>query len=551
MGTQILHLRESDRRDWSYSSNHVDGALRLITVDDLLSPKNATISVSEWRKVDLSRNGEVIPKYAAISHSWAPSKEVERLSSIANRPLRIDIGNDKCHQIGWHGLCQAAKAARKLKCDHLWLDLVCLHQTSDTDKKLQIKNMGCIYEKAEAVIIMPGGVAAVQGPEHPAPWITRAWTLQEATLCPNAYVLILHPGPISGYEYEWGSTGPSYSVTHVDDDIALSELPALLSCRGSGLTISKTKIGTQVTTKDSFVVHCFGDEDAVVTALEGVLSAHTRAMVRSAAWRSMWLRTSTKPQDMVFSVMHVLGVQIEVDYRRSREDLIVELARKTSSFPSWLDIGGSLPFDSSFGLLPALPPFDPNATPAFEIGGRSVLANNLINQSTFIPKFDIKIKTPADRPYDGDLICAQIFDIQYCSTRGCRQPYISSNGKRYEYISPDEVKGSHVVVMGEEQVYGLAHYAYYGFIGPAAFFIKKSERGVWERINYSTTIARSLIGTARSHVRIGGSPGAEITSCDCHYEDGWFSTSCVLRIRRACCELYQEVRQGCLGKNQL
>ena len=271
MGTPILDLRESARRDWSYSSNYVDGALRLIIVDDLLSPQDAIISVSEWRDVELSRAGEGIPKYAAISHSWAPSKEVERLSSIANRPLRIDIGNGKYHQISWHGLCQAAKAAKELKCDYLWLDLVCLHQTSDTDKKLQIKNMGYIYEKAEVVIIMPGGVAAAQGPEHPAPWITRAWTVQEASLCAKAYVLFLSPEPTHGYQYTVSSTGPQYYVTHVDSEIALSDLRALLSCRGPGLKISKTKIGSNVNTKMTFDVHCFGDDEAIITALEGVL----------------------------------------------------------------------------------------------------------------------------------------------------------------------------------------------------------------------------------------------------------------------------------------
>jgi hypothetical protein len=290
--------------------------------------------------------------------------------------------------------------------------------------------------------------------------------------------------------------------------------------------IPRTKNLRRITAEELFEVHCFGQESAVITALEGVLGSKP-AIRKCAAWRSMWLRTSTKPQDMVFSVMHLLGVRIEVNYGRSREDLIVELAQKTSSFPSWLDIGASLPFDSRLGLLPALPPFDPNARPTFKIGGRSVLVGDFIREMNYVKTFDIKIKTPADKSHNGDHVCAQIFEIQYPSPRTSRKPYISGNGKIHEFDSSDKLQGSHVMVIGEKEVSGYAHHSYYAFIGPSVCFIRKSERGVWERVNRTTDIPRGLVGVARSHLRIGGSPGAEISACDCHR-----STSVTARLGR-------------------
>lgn len=364
-GTTIQILRESDRSDWTYGSNYVDGALRLLSVNDLLplSRKDGTIVLSEWRDLDLSQKSDKVPKYAAISHSWTPSAEVQKLTSIVNRPLNIDTGPDGPHEISWHGLCQAARAAQHLRCDFLWLDFVCVNQTSSTDKKLQVQNMGHVYSNAEAVIVMPGGVAAAQDAQKTAPWITRAWMLQEATLCPNTHVLILHPELHSWDRVE--STGPKFKVVSIEGNLAMSELAALLTCRSLPVTVNKQdRITKKVISAQEFSAGCFGDDEKISSALEGIVHTREPTMKTSAVWRSIWMRTSTKPQDMVFSVMHLLGVQINVDYSRTVEDLILELARNTTSQPSWLDIGFNMPFEPRYGLVPAMPPFNPTHTPA-------------------------------------------------------------------------------------------------------------------------------------------------------------------------------------------
>lgn len=153
MGTQILELREAKNKLWSYTENFVAGALRLVSVQQLLSPDGCTISLLEWRDFDWAQHEQ--PSYAAISHVWQASEEVARISDSVNRPLVIDIGQGASHTISWHGLIQAAIAAQHLQCEYIWLDLVCLHQCSHLDKAKQIKNMGNIYKNATAVLVMP------------------------------------------------------------------------------------------------------------------------------------------------------------------------------------------------------------------------------------------------------------------------------------------------------------------------------------------------------------------------------------------------------------
>ncbi|KAI1158094.1 hypothetical protein F5B18DRAFT_113950 [Nemania serpens] len=454
------------------------------------------IVLSEWRDLDLNKRGDKFPKYAAISHSWTPSTEVQRLSSIANRPLEIHVAQESPHQISWHGLCQAARAAHYLKCDFLWLDLICLNQTSPTDKKLQIQKMGNIYENAAAVVVMPGGVAAAQDAEYPAPWITRAWTLQEATLCANTHMFILHPDiPI----HSFASSGPNYNIIHIEGDLALSPIRDLLSSRGGVILNSET-----------FAAQCFGHDFALTSSLEGVLHGHTPAMRRSAAWRSIWLRTSKYPQDMVFSVMHLLGVHIEVDYTRERDDLLMELARK-ASVPSWLDIGPDLPFDRRYGLFPAIPPFNAHQTPAYIVGDQFVPVARYVRNEYCISNFDIKIWIPDDAPHDGNLVCAEIFEIHPDSSG---TPSISNSLGDTHKFKHEEVTGSHVMVIWTIEKFGL--HGEFGWIGPAACHLRKSKSGIWERVGCGTYVPDSFKGTIeRSRLRIGGFSRGKITSCDC------------------------------------
>lgn len=168
-------MDENEPAVWAYGNCGVPGALRLFSVEKLLGHESRSIDLYEWEKKQLKwprgTSGLIpvlesppgMPCYAAISHTWEQSEDVLRRIREANRSLLIETGLEKPHEISWLGLVQAATAARELKCQYLWLDLLCLNQLSKDDKKLQISNMHNIYSNAAAVIVMFGGVGAAQG----------------------------------------------------------------------------------------------------------------------------------------------------------------------------------------------------------------------------------------------------------------------------------------------------------------------------------------------------------------------------------------------------
>ncbi|KAK5662518.1 hypothetical protein OQA88_8430 [Cercophora sp. LCS_1] len=460
MATFLQALPESGQRPWAYGSNHTPGSLRLLSVPSLLTSK-PTIELSEWRNLRLASSPRNIPRYAAVSHCWTPSPSVAKLAEQANRPLDITIEDAQLHRISWHGLCQAAFAARHLGCEYLWLDFICLHQTSSLDKKLQIENMGHIYSRAKAVIVMPGGVAAAQDARDEAYWIERAWTLQEATLCPNTHALVLHPelGDVCAVEYSCSTAMVNYNVQNIRDDLALSTLSDLLSIRGGvSLKVRHRPDGPWI--EREYSAACFGKSSCGSEALLALLAADNDAMRKSAVWRCLWLRTSKKEQDMVFSVMHLLGLKVEIDYGRSLEDLILELARKSASQPWWLDIGDKMAVHPRSGLLPALPVFQPHKPPVYLTPSGQVAASQYVNIGGYTRRFDIKILTPVDiGSFDGDLVCATIFSIDELGSA------ISG------------AAGSHVMVIGDQ---ACDMHSAYDFIGPKARFLRRLRAGTWE-----------------------------------------------------------------------
>ncbi|KAM6487495.1 hypothetical protein HDV62DRAFT_155026 [Trichoderma sp. SZMC 28011] len=518
-GIPIKTFYEADQTVWSYQSNHVDGASRFITVSGLLALTNAEFSLLEYRDLDWNNVDGQIPKYVAISHTWNSSPEVMRLSTIANRPLHIDMGEDSPSTISWHGLRQAALAARHLGCELLWLDFICVHQNSLDDKKLQIPNMGNIYKNATAVIVMPGGVSAAQDFEIETEWATRAWTVQEAALCPNTYVLgmdyvWLLKRKIDEYLFTERSAWAGYrDFIYIEDSLALADIRGILNHLKGAIHIEVTNINTgEVVRKGRWVLKCLGD-GAVVWAFAALLLAKTPAMRQVGVWRSLWLRKSKYPQDTVYSMMHLLGVEIEVDYNRTREDLIAEVVRKTStSFPSWLDVmEHGAPRELRQRLFPTIPTFDVQQLPIFTLEKQPVPVEKYILTQTYMKTFSIKILIPAAASSDnGDLVCTEIFEIQ---NKPANKPLIINGYGEACYWNLSNADSTHVMLIGAED-FIIPTNAFIQHL--AAYEIKKSSSGDWEYFPGHGGVTEEFVGkTRRSHLRIGGSPGSEITECDC------------------------------------
>ena len=332
-----------------------------------------------------------------------------------------------------------------------------------------------------------------------------------------------HGGPGPGLTF-----GPRISSSEEDDDsVAGDSGPKLFSSMPN-----RTEWGLDDDTSSESFQEASPEEKnhGVPSILDGRLGIRY-----GAVWRSMWLRTSTKPQDLVFSMMHLLDVSIEVDYTRSLEELIFELVEKTQSIPAWLVIGHDIPVRPQSGLIPVLPNFTSNSNPTYCIDGKTRPASEVVcNGEFYCHNFDIDFKNTS--MVDGHLICARILDVKSNSDAvvDVSQAHPSfyevklhlSCPSGYEVDTKCRFKGqtgSVIVVIGDYSMpTELASFGY--SYTPFVYFLDKTENGTWQKTGAGTLdepllYLNVLPRIKRRHLNVGGSsPGAELTACDCPNE---------------------------------
>ncbi|KIW66158.1 hypothetical protein PV04_08359 [Phialophora macrospora] len=253
--------------------------------------------------------------------------------------------------------------------------------------------------------------------------------------------------------------------------------------------------------------------------------------VAQAAWRNIWLRTSTEPQDLIFSMMHVLGVVVGVDYKRSAKDLLFELIDK-SPIPGWMTVSYDIPVYPESGLVPSLPTFTSHFMPAYAIDGKFRPASELICSEFCCERFDVVVK-PSGSAQHGHLVCARLFEVQ--ASRPLRvdkkDPSFSNvelhlSSPLHRFVSTCKYKGRPgpvVMIVGPAK--DLQRDPRHGdgtWIGtPVVHFLNQTERGVWKKTGtgfLDVPVFRSkyfLMDAVRRHLHIGGDQEAVITECDC------------------------------------
>jgi len=263
----------------------------------------------------------------------------------------------------------------------------------------------------------------------------------------------------------------------------------------------------------------------------------------SAVWRSMWLRTSTKEQDLVYSMMHLLDTSIDVDYDRPLEGLIFELVNKTRSTPAWLTIGYDIPVRLESGLIPVYPTFVSNSNPTYCIDGRTLPASEVVcNGEFFCTRFDIDIKHSS--MVDGHLICAIILDVNTVSEYDPKQgdgshPFHNAKLRlscpsAYAVDTACQFKGhigSVAVVIGDYSTSGEIDS--FGMSEKPFIFFLGIETGTWQKtgagwLSEPLLALNVLPKMKRRHLKVGvGSANERPVECDCHnaskyqhYRDG-------------------------------
>ncbi|KAF7558238.1 hypothetical protein G7Z17_g197 [Cylindrodendrum hubeiense] len=393
--------------------------------------------------------------YIAVSHVWDNGAEVDdELNNMTIiDELDIDVtAEDGEHldnkPISWLGLRQVAHAANRGPLgpvNYFWLDYLCLDQVdknNDMEKGLQICIMGDIYRNAHAVVTMIGGIPSVQSVSTPSAWMDRAWTLQEAILNKNVTWIYVkwstNPShlsiqdPKSSTKWRFYPVGWTGGGLRPGEDLCLVRLRHLLDLSDAQpLSNPPYPANLPEVVVLNGMTHKAGDVPR--RALRACLSFDSKVRY-TGVWRSMFMRTSSKPVDVVYSIMAIFNIQIRppfgkihVDpYRKNRDPEFVfnDLARKTAARgdigPVWLTIGGiagsSILRNPHSQIIPKFPHTEGanvksnNAPPKMGFGKRWEWTGFHTDDSPFyIPQYDIQFLTHS-HPH---VISATMLHVKY------------------------------------------------------------------------------------------------------------------------------------------
>ncbi|KAJ3129011.1 hypothetical protein HK098_002862 [Nowakowskiella sp. JEL0407] len=175
-------------------------------------------SLTEHRTIETSSNE--CYEYAIVSHSWG-SVRGKKASNIS---WPTEVMGDK-------ELDMLTRLLLELNFEFVWVDVLCIDQSSMEDKMYETSRMCEYYSNASACLVFPKGmhsevdVSSIQLSDFP--WFGRLWTLQESWL-PNQciYVFSQFTNPILCTDYDFYWRLLNMSLAH-DDAVTLGALDVL------------------------------------------------------------------------------------------------------------------------------------------------------------------------------------------------------------------------------------------------------------------------------------------------------------------------------------
>lgn len=313
--------------------------------------------------------------YAAISYVWHGN-----LSQRSDTgPTFAVAGAEDGDPIGINVLRHACMAALQHGTEYIWLDRLCIIQKSDNgkdDKNQQIAWMFEIYKQCTICIVLPGGVQRlVELCEHTS-WINRAWTLQEVLAPPRVEVLFRWKHGSGMYYRHGGSRGQIKEL--VPTESALMPFTQMLALYGpKPVNFFTASDGTHII----FKAEVFGPPlnspsvpvieqttDVAVFLLKSAFEKYSSSPDdplyfeerAPAIWRSAHFRASSRPVDMVFSIMGLFGVTLDTrefhkDDRVGATIALMQGILRNGRSASWLGITPYLPPDAHLSMLPIFP----------------------------------------------------------------------------------------------------------------------------------------------------------------------------------------------------
>lgn len=257
-------------------------------------------------------------------------------------------------------LMHACIASRQQGLEYLWLDRLCIIQSSKDDKHWQIRNMHDVYKSCSLCIVLPGGVQRIVPLSEETTWIHRAWTLQE-TLAPNRAMVLfrwnLGSGAVlTGYEH-----GDVIEV--VPSESAMTDIATIVNACTAGELEFQEHPADWNNNGRRIACRILGSLAPNILALGVTLNETLRSdqdAIYNAIWQCALMRTSSRSVDMVLSIMGLFGVSLNPPSYRENERLraTVDLARailQQGGRANWLGVSLKAPLSKKISTFPQFP----------------------------------------------------------------------------------------------------------------------------------------------------------------------------------------------------
>lgn len=273
--------------------------------------------------------------YTAISYTWR-GNEINTTDPSNPNYWKDDLGSfqvkgsEDGDPISLDVLLHACTLSLQKSIRFLWLDRLCIMQTSKPDKIWQIRRMYDIYKSCALCCILPGGIRRLVRVEEETSWIHRGWTLQEALVPKTSIVIFAWSLVMTGKKV--AATGRFSPVDVIPGKSAQVDLHRILQASMMHRRLMVDGVQIPVT------INIFGVPKAPYAALMDALDAASEEKHREdhqyqCIWRSALLRTSSRPVDMVFSIMRLFNVTLDPSQydQNDRLGATIALAREIIS----------------------------------------------------------------------------------------------------------------------------------------------------------------------------------------------------------------------------
>lgn len=331
-----------------------DSVLRILEYDDTpLSEISYSVVSYPWR--DLQMPLDKTPPEGSFGVVGAEHAD----------PISIDVLRTIC------------TAVRVGKLSLVWIDRLCMLQNNKQDKAWQIQHMYELYAKCQMCLVVPGGLVRLAELTDTTCWADRAWTLQEAAAPQgaqgerlNCVFSFTHPSFenfIQQYcETQELSEGFKKFLRMTKHNPVQNVLSPGHSAMGPLWSIFHMLWGWT----GAFKYHQPGlDPSEYHSRLPVRIVRETQASLLRRAmslhgvdiWRAAYTRTSSRPVDMIFSIMGLFGITLPVgefsaeDRVKATIRLLQELMNRDGQIASWLYIAPELPPSRYISTLPVMP----------------------------------------------------------------------------------------------------------------------------------------------------------------------------------------------------